>query len=486
MHLNSLKIRNFRCFKNYEIEFAPRVTVLFGKNGTGKTTLIHAIHKALSFMMYSEPVKEKDAKNGKLKVVNTKSVVEGNTYLHVEGFSKQGDWFTTSDPLIEIAAEAELPAVFDNDEKIPLSWKISAYTHRTKLRPGEFLGAFRDFFSWFNYTGELPLLCYVSDSFPHKEDTHTKRVKKKVSKYRSYGYYNWNDESGNTKEWVARLENTIRELERTERRIRNLEEKGDKAETKTLYMANSIINISPEEQLHGEREYRRLLVNEVRVIEKALCDFSSKLEIDGKRYMDVASIGLHPDDDRLCLRLSNGELKSFRHLPAGYKRLYGIVLGIAYRSLLLNPELGASSRGIAIIDEIDLHLHPELEKIALVAVVDTFPSLQFIVSTHSPMVLSGLKTTTGENKILRLSLGEESPLQIPDVYGLDYNSIVQEIMNVGASDPELQRLIDRCAYLYKSGYEDRANTLRAQLVERNMIGPATLQSRIEKAMEDLE
>ena len=486
MRLNSLKIRNFRCFKNYEIKFAPRVTVLFGKNGTGKTTLIHAIHKALSFMMYSEHVKEKDIKTGKMKVVNTRSVVEGNTYLHVEGFSKQGDWFTTSDPLIEIAAEAELPGVFEPEEKMPLSWKISAYTHRTKLRPGEFIGAFRDFFSWFNYTGELPLLCYVSDSFPHKEDTHTRRVKRKVSKYRSYGYYNWNDESGNTKEWVTRLENTIRELERTERRIRNLEEKGDKAETKTLYMVNSIVNISPEEQLNGEREYWKLLANEVRVIEKALCDFSSKLEIDGKRYMDVSSIGLHPDDDKLCLRLSNGELKSFRHLPAGYKRLFGIVLGISYSSYLLNPDLGANSRGIAIIDEIDLHLHPELEKIALVAVVDTFPGLQFIVSTHSPMVLSGLKTTTGENKILRLALDEESPLQVPDVYGLDYNSIVQEIMNVGASDPELQSLIDRCAYLYKSGYEDRADALRAQLLERNMISPATLQSRIEKAMGELE
>lgn len=49
MQLNELHIQNFRCFSDYHITFAPGLTVLFGKNGTGKTTLIHAIHKALSF-----------------------------------------------------------------------------------------------------------------------------------------------------------------------------------------------------------------------------------------------------------------------------------------------------------------------------------------------------------------------------------------------------------------------------------------------------
>ena len=49
MQLNELHIQNFRCFTDYRITFASGLTVLFGKNGTGKTTLIHAIHKALSF-----------------------------------------------------------------------------------------------------------------------------------------------------------------------------------------------------------------------------------------------------------------------------------------------------------------------------------------------------------------------------------------------------------------------------------------------------
>lgn len=480
MYLKKLKIRNFRCFPQYEVELAPRVTVLFGKNGTGKTTLIHAIHKALSFMMYSERIKEKDPETGKMKVVGSHSVVKDNPYLHVEGYAKQGDWYTSDDPLMEIRAEAELSGIYAPELNVPLDWAISAYTNKSVLRYGEFREAFARFYDWYRETDELPLLCYFSDSFPHREDIHHKQLKKKISGYRSFGYYNWNEESGNTKEWVGRLENDIREIDRIERKIRTMEEIAnnpyEKDEDKIVTFKKGI----EEDKAKIEK-----LRKEVKFIESIIREFARKLEIDGKLYMDVASIGLHPDDDRLCLHMVQGKPKSFRHLPAGYKRLFGIVLDIAYRSYLLNQEKGANSRGIAIIDEIDLHLHPELEKIALTSFVDTFPNLQFVVSTHSPVVLSGLKTTNGENKILRLSLGDVKPSEIPDVYGLDYNSIVQEIMNVGASNPELQHLISRCAYLYKNNFVEQGDALKRQIIERGMLSQATLEKRIEEAFREL-
>lgn len=480
MYLERLRIRNFRCFNRYDVEFAPRVTVLFGKNGTGKTTLIHAIHKALSFMMYSERIKGKDPETGRMKVIGTHSVVKDNPYQHVEGFAKQGDWYTTDEPLIEIEANATMSGILSPELRVPLNWAISAYTNKSVLRYSEFRDAFTRFFDWYQKTDELPLLCYFSDSFPHREDVHHKQLKKKISGFRSFGYYNWNEESGNTKEWVGRLENDIREIDRVERRIRTMVEIAQNPYEKDLDKIASY-----KDTIAADELYKQDLVREVKLIENLIRDFASKLVIDGKRYMDVVAIGLHPEDDKLCLHLANGKFKSFRQLPAGYKRLFGIVLDIAYRSLLLNPNRGTDSRGIAIIDEIDLHLHPELEKIALEALVETFPNLQFIVSTHSPVVLSGLKTTDGQNKILRLSLGEETPSEIPDVYGLDYNSIVQEIMNVGASNPELQRWISRCAYLYKNSFIEQGDALKRQIIERGLLSQETLELRINEAMRKL-
>ncbi|WP_243406916.1 AAA family ATPase [Cuspidothrix issatschenkoi] len=45
--------------------------------------------------------------------------------------------------------------------------------------------------------------------------------------------------------------------------------------------------------------------------------------------------------------------------------------------------------GIILIDEIDLHLHPQWQRIVISSFRKTFPKCQFIVTTHSPQVLKG-------------------------------------------------------------------------------------------------
>ena len=83
MKLYKINIRTFRCFRDYSIEFSPRVTVLFGKNGVGKTTIIHAIHKALSFMMYPDNIYESVKSKGKKskRKIQDGSMDDLNVYL---------------------------------------------------------------------------------------------------------------------------------------------------------------------------------------------------------------------------------------------------------------------------------------------------------------------------------------------------------------------------------------------------------------------
>ncbi len=50
-------------------------------------------------------------------------------------------------------------------------------------------------------------------------------------------------------------------------------------------------------------------------------------------------------------------------------------------------------QGIVLIDEIDIHLHADLQKIILDSLTTLFPNIQFIVSTHSPFVLSSIENT---------------------------------------------------------------------------------------------
>lgn len=78
-------------------------------------------------------------------------------------------------------------------------------------------------------------------------------------------------------------------------------------------------------------------------------------------------------------------------LSDGYKIVTAMVADIASRMAEANPDMDdpLQSNGIVLIDEVDLHLHPKWQRTIIGNLTKTFPNIQFIVSTHSPIILSG-------------------------------------------------------------------------------------------------
>lgn len=465
MYLKKLNIRNFRCFANYEIEFAPRVTVLFGKNGSGKTTLIHALHKALSFMMHSEKIKEKDPKTKKWKVVGEKSLRGGNPYVGVEGFSKTGeahyDGVKRADYAIEIKAEANL------DNRTPIEWAMNVFYIDNRLRTSEYKNAFNQLYDWHKKTGERPLLAYYSDGYPHY--SNIAKSKKENSKEaflvksfdESFGYTDWNTEMGCTNTWLSRLETKIRTIENSKRRISMTENE-------------AIHKVALEEMVAAEKE--------VNYIVGVLKRFSKDDE-----YCRIENIEISPYDAYLHILDKNAKDRSFRKLPAGYRRMYYIVLDLAYRSFFLTSGERTDIEGIVIIDEIDLHLHPELEKVVLKRFMDTFPNLQFIVSTHSPLVLTGLETEGKPNRILQMNAETNAPKPIlwPDVYGLDYNTGLEDIMGVESKDNGLDYMVSLCAYMRKREKIAQADNIKQRILSTYSKNEEELEKMINKKITEM-
>ncbi|MBL8619240.1 MAG: AAA family ATPase [Deltaproteobacteria bacterium] len=79
-------------------------------------------------------------------------------------------------------------------------------------------------------------------------------------------------------------------------------------------------------------------------------------------------------------------------LSDGVRNTLGLVADLAHRCVRLNPHHGAAAiartSGVVMIDEVDMHLHPGWQQQVVPALLDAFPRLQFVVSTHSPHVLS--------------------------------------------------------------------------------------------------
>lgn len=99
--------------------------------------------------------------------------------------------------------------------------------------------------------------------------------------------------------------------------------------------------------------------------------------------------------DKLIITQRDGEKIPFSSLSDGVRSVLSMVMELSLRCYLLNPYLGENAPsftpGIVLIDEIDLHLHPEWQLHILNDLSAMFPRIQFIVSTHAPVILSSVK-----------------------------------------------------------------------------------------------
>lgn len=80
-------------------------------------------------------------------------------------------------------------------------------------------------------------------------------------------------------------------------------------------------------------------------------------------------------------------------LSGGYRVMLALVVDLARRMGQANPHMEnpLESEAIVLIDEVDLHLHPSWQQRVLSDLLRTFPKTQFIVSTHSPQVLTTIQ-----------------------------------------------------------------------------------------------
>lgn len=441
MKLNKIKLTHFRCFENFEMDFAEKVTVLFGRNGVGKTSLIHAISKSLSFMFYSD---------SKLKDIEPLNA--GNPNLTVEGFDKNIDGMVnpaTNNVFRDLIITAE-----GHCFGVPFKWSHGVSSSSYRYRVSLFKETYVRFMHLVSETNCYPVMAYYSDGFPHTEDK--KKVSEKITSLRNFGYHQWNEETACSKIWLERFERTWKAMERAERILRE-----DKIS------ATDAVN-----------EQYQTAKKEIEAIQQCLIVFSAD-----DPDMSIERLSLGTFDDKLVIVTVSGKKYSFRMLPAGYKRLFYMILDLAYRSYILNGNTEA--RGIVIIDEIDLHLHPTLEQSVLSRLTRTFPYTQFIVSTHSPLVITNLNLKGGENRIYRMNPVGMPPTLMHDVYGLDYNTGLEDVMGVEARNSDIDNIIETCAFMTMMKETDKADKLKKLLADRFNLSSEEIRKRIDKQINQM-
>ena len=141
--------------------------------------------------------------------------------------------------------------------------------------------------------------------------------------------------------------------------------------------------------------------NVERILQAILQDPNAELELNLRN--------LAPS--RLAIRLSNGRIiPSLQSLSEGQLQLFNLFITIIRYGERNNINLSirlTDISGIVLIDEIDAHLHATLQHDVVPQLIQLFPKVQFIVSSHSPLLLLGMEKVFGSDgfRILELPTG---------------------------------------------------------------------------------
>lgn len=134
-------------------------------------------------------------------------------------------------------------------------------------------------------------------------------------------------------------------------------------------------------------------------------------------------------------------------LSDGERGLLALVFDLTRRLAIANPESDnpiAEGIALVLIDEIELHLHPKWQRDILTRLCSIFKSCQFVVTTHSPLVLGEVQARCV--RFLEFQNGKIVPTVPAEAYGMDANRILQELMGAPVRtktvETELQALFE--------------------------------------------
>ncbi|MGM3307190.1 AAA family ATPase [Anabaena sp. WFMT] len=225
-------------------------------------------------------------------------------------------------------------------------------------------------------------------------------------------------------------------------------------------------DLENELRLEDNTAYRDQQLEAVRQAISSLIPSFSNLRV---RRSPTLRMTLQKNDEELIInQLSDGE-----------KCLLAMVGDLARRLAIANPSLEDPLQGfgVVLIDEIELHLHPKWQREIIPALTRTFPNCQFIVTTHSPQVISEVKPEG--IYILKKTDNGVIAVRPESSYGRDSNQILEDLMGVPKRPQEFQDSLHHLFQLIEEGNLDGAKQLSQQIAD--MMGesePELVKARV--------
>jgi len=401
MKLKRISVKNFRCFKNLDVIFDERLTVLVAENGGGKTSILDATAYALSRILTRMP-----GVNG--------------TNLRPDDITVHGKNIKAA--FVSIEAETTDNIIWSRLLKRDQTTQTAT---ETPDAPGDkFLFAFLDPLIHNRVEGKdtaLPMIAYYG---AHRA------VLEIPQRHRNF------------KKDFCPFDGLMNALEPTTR-FKELFEWFYAQEREYLEHLDQVLNSEIQRgnkqgvQIDGAL-LKPVLENPAYLAVKALRQ-AIEAVIPGFSGPRIKTRPLRMFIERTMPDGTKQQL-SLQMLSDGYRTMLAMVMDFARRMAQTNPHLKnpLEANAILLIDEIDLHLHPRWQQTVLHDMMRAFPNTQFIIASHSPQVLS-----TVPMKSIRIIKGEVLYSAPAGTDGAEAQRILEGVFQVPPRpDTEMARLLD--------------------------------------------
>jgi predicted ATP-binding protein involved in virulence len=460
MKIDFLRVKNYRCFADFSIDFPDHYTdedgigkpinlhVLLAPNMAGKSAILNALRISLSTPL--QKIKANIAYQNTLGISTNEHRVIGNN------------------PFSEIAREVEIAVSATAERWTGKEWALTSYEWRkykedysgrhtkTEQIQGNIINDANVVFNRVteHQDGVLPLFLYVGTEYIHQPKPVMDSLNQNGSLKQGY-WYCLDDKSMEDYVfvWFKKLHATLVEQDRSEL-------------AKEYYQdfAATTLNIF--------RYAVQTMLPDIEGIDWVLNPLK-KRSAPWEYY-------------ELTFKIEGQGVRTYEMLSDGYRYLVLLLGELVTRATLLNKSAGTDVlnvvTGVILIDEFGIHLHPNLQEDALTRLTSLFPQVQFIVTTHSPLLINGLR----KEQLHKLSddAGAVNKAVNPeeDAIGLGADGILREMFDVDSTfDKETVQLNEEYKQLLRKKMDETATT--EDLGKFAQIGKKLAQVRFDPTVE---
>ncbi len=384
MKIKKIKIEHFAGFDSNEIELNNKSAVFFGKNGSGKSSMLKAIN-----IVFSRINKEFNVKSIKFEESLINKLYESSA----------------------ISLDVSL-----DDEVYELKYSISKYKKENIKFENEEYRVFVDFKDKLVKNWQKNKDVYVFYGLNRK--ILNSKVKNNYDYKKYTNIIDCNVEFDNLFYWIKDAED---------------------------YQNNLIVK---NKDFNYKDKNLEAVKNAISIF------FNEKVSVYIERQANID----------LCFKFKDKVL-SYGELSDGEKTVISLFGDIARRLCDANTSLQnpLDGKGIIVIDEIEQHLHPSWQRQILKKLHKIFPNIQFIITTHSPIIISEIDKDYNVLHFYKNNKGYCDVSLEMKLTGYDVNKILERYMDTDSENETIIKIKSKIAEAINSNKFDEAEKLIKKL-----------------------